>query len=96
LCNSKRLKKDFIGWTSHNSKIKEFIQKYQLEVTEADKLLEWIPYKQFMNIEFLAKGGFIKVYKAKWPRGNIHHWNSEKKQWYREKDRFVQYEKKQR
>jgi len=96
VCNSKRLKKDFKKnwydgvlsnkWTSGNQAIDQFIQKHQLEATDADKLLEWIPYEQFSEIEFLAQGGFGKVYKAKWSEGNTKHWDTENKQWQREKD----------
>src|SRR4051795_13529611 len=43
-CNSKHFQRDFRNWTSGNSKIDEFIQKYQLEAINPEKILEWIPY----------------------------------------------------
>ncbi|KLL02682.1 MAG: hypothetical protein MRECE_53c001 [Mycoplasmataceae bacterium CE_OT135] len=73
-CNNPRLQKKFSKWTSHNPQIDEFIQKYQLAATDADKFIEWIPYEQFTNIEYLAEGGFGKVYKAKWKKGPIEKW----------------------
>jgi serine/threonine protein kinase len=39
-------------------------------------MLEWIPYEQFANIEYLATGGFSKVYKVKWIDGLIKGWNT--------------------
>ncbi|KLL03765.1 MAG: hypothetical protein MRECE_9c019 [Mycoplasmataceae bacterium CE_OT135] len=95
-CNSKHFQENFKKywydnilpnkWTSGNLAIDEFIQKYQLQATEAKKLLEWIPYEKFIEVEYLAEGGFGKVYKARWTEGNIHHWDIENKQWNREKD----------
>jgi serine/threonine protein kinase/Leucine-rich repeat (LRR) protein len=85
-CNVPRLEKDFDKWTSHNTQIDKFIQEHQLAATDADKFIEWIPYEQFADIEYLAKGGFGKVYKAKWIVGSASHWDTENKQWYREKD----------
>ena len=87
-CNVPHLEKDFTQWTSGKPEIDQFIQKYQLRATDADKFIEWIPYEQFINIEYLAEWGFGKVYKAKWTKGNIHHWHKENKQWQREKDNY--------
>src|ERR1043165_4795526 len=63
-CNSKHFRQDFNKWTSGNKEIDEFIQKFQLNATSGDKILEWIPYKNFDNVKYLAKGGFGTVYKA--------------------------------
>ncbi|KLL03552.1 MAG: hypothetical protein MRERV_38c014 [Mycoplasmataceae bacterium RV_VA103A] len=93
-CNTPRIKENFNNWTSHNPQIDQFIQKYQLQATEANKFIEWIPYEQFEiekdekgNNKILGKGGFSEVYKAKWAEGNIHHWDTKNKQWQREKDK---------
>ncbi|CAG8773351.1 27405_t:CDS:2 [Gigaspora margarita] len=48
-----------------NLKINELIRQSQLEANDADEVLELIPYKQFADIEYLAEGGFGKIYKAK-------------------------------
>src|SRR5436305_15306703 len=66
-CNSKHFKQDFNKWTSGNKEIDEFIQKFQLNATCWQEVLEWIPYEKFVNNEYyLAKGGFGTVHKAKW------------------------------
>jgi serine/threonine protein kinase len=44
-----------------NSKVDKFIRKFQRE----GKWIEWIPYEQFTNVEYLAEGGFGKVYKSR-------------------------------
>jgi hypothetical protein len=35
-----------------------------LEANNTGELIQWIPYENFTNIEYLAEGGFGKVYKA--------------------------------
>ncbi|CAB4421444.1 unnamed protein product [Rhizophagus irregularis] len=37
--------------------------------------MEFIPYDQFINIEFIAEGGFSKIYKATWVDGPINNWD---------------------
>ncbi|GET64834.1 kinase-like domain-containing protein [Rhizophagus irregularis DAOM 181602=DAOM 197198] len=37
---------------------------------EEQNALEWIPYDRFYDIKYIAKGGFGKVYKAKWDDHN--------------------------
>ncbi|CFW93402.1 putative Non-specific protein-tyrosine kinase [endosymbiont DhMRE of Dentiscutata heterogama] len=55
--------------------LEDLIYSEQLEESE----LKWIPYEQFTNIEYLAEGGFSKVYKARWQSKRSEKWNSEKK-----------------
>src|SRR3989441_2643853 len=75
-CNSKHFQQDFNKWTSGNKEIDEFIQKFQLNATCYEEVLEWIPYEKFSNIEYLAKGGFGTVHKAEWIDGYItRYWN---------------------
>ncbi|GBC00402.1 hypothetical protein RclHR1_38480001, partial [Rhizophagus clarus] len=47
---------------SDNAILDEFILK---------KGLEWIPYNQFKNIEYLDKGGFGTIYKGIWLQNSI-------------------------
>ncbi|GBC44971.2 kinase-like domain-containing protein [Rhizophagus irregularis DAOM 181602=DAOM 197198] len=54
---------DFIRYTQSNY---AFIE---------DGKMELIPYDQFTNIEFIAEGGFSKIYKATWVDGPINNWN---------------------
>ncbi|RIA81418.1 kinase-like domain-containing protein [Glomus cerebriforme] len=44
---------------------------------------EWIPYDRFYDIEYIAKGGFGKVYRANWIDGNINHWGNKNQNWKR-------------
>src|SRR5436190_14391025 len=74
-CNSKHFQQDFNKWTSGNKEIDEFIQKFQLNATCSQEVLEWIPYENFSDIKYLAKGGFCTVHKAKWIDGYIINWN---------------------
>jgi hypothetical protein len=39
-------------------------------------IMEFAPYGQFKNIEFIAEGGFSKIYKATWVDGPITNWSN--------------------
>ena len=82
-CNSKHFQQDFNKWTSGNKEIDEFIQKFQLNATRYEEVLEWIPYEKFSDIEYLAKGGFGTVHKAFWIDGYIQYWDINQTKWYR-------------
>ena len=82
-CNSKHFQQDFNKWTSGNKEIDEFIQKFQLDATSKEEVLEWIPYEKFSDIEYLAKGGFGTVHKAKWIDGYIEYWDINQNKWHR-------------
>src|ERR1043166_112791 len=82
-CNSKRFQNDFNKWTSGNKEIDEFIQNFQLNATCKEEVLEWIPYEKFSYVEYLAKGGFSTVHKAKWINGYIRWWNISQNEWIR-------------
>src|ERR1044072_3627761 len=85
-CNSKHFQQDFNKWTSGNKEIDEFIQKFQLNATCKEEVLEWIPYEKFEDIKYLAKGGFGTVHKAKWIGGHIWYWDINQTKWVRNKD----------
>jgi len=38
----------------------------KLNANNYDKCIQWIPFNEFRNIEYLAKGGFDEVHKAGW------------------------------
>ncbi|PKC54903.1 hypothetical protein RhiirA1_476470 [Rhizophagus irregularis] len=40
--------------------------------------MEFVTYDKFKNLEFIAEGGFSKIYKAIWEDGPITSWNREK------------------
>ena len=82
-CNSKHFQQDFNKWTSGNKEIDEFIQKFQLNATCYEEVLEWIPYEKFSDIKYLAKGGFGTVHKAKWIDGYIWNWDINQTKWSR-------------
>ena len=82
-CYGKRFQQNFQNWTSGNHDIDELIQRTQLDAKNERKILEWIEYDRFENIEYLAKGGFGTTYKATWKDGYITNWDSENNQWKR-------------
>ncbi|RHZ45133.1 hypothetical protein Glove_689g26 [Diversispora epigaea] len=82
-CNSEKFQCEFNNWTSGDIEIDKYIQQTQLNATKYEEVIEWIPFDKFNNIEYHAKGGFGKVFKATWSDGHIISWNSEKKIWKR-------------
>ncbi|RHZ88725.1 hypothetical protein Glove_21g181 [Diversispora epigaea] len=74
-CNSKHFKNNFDKWTSGNETIDKFIRDAQLNADYRWKVIEWIPYDRFKNIQEIAKGGFSTIYYAKWIDGSIRSWN---------------------
>ncbi len=56
VCNTKWFQQDFPNWTSGNEFIDRFIQETQLDSWYKAHILEWIPYNNLQNIEYLDKG----------------------------------------
>jgi hypothetical protein len=84
ICNATYFQRDFESWTSGNNDIDKFIQDTQLSAhNKASSALEWIPYNRFDNIEYIARGGFGKVYKANWIDGRLDKWDNTNKNWKR-------------
>src|SRR4051812_30979781 len=72
VCPSVYFQQNFENWTSGNNDIDNLIQDAQLSAHHyASQALEWIPYNRFYDIKYIAKGGFGKVYRAKWIDGRI-------------------------
>ena len=89
-CNAKRFQENFKNWTSGNDDIDKFIQHTQLSAEFSFHVVEWIPYDRFYDIKYIAKGGFGKVYRAKWIDGYIKSWDNKNKNWKRENsNKFV-------
>ncbi|CAB4438013.1 unnamed protein product [Rhizophagus irregularis] len=91
-CNVNRFQQNFKNWTSGNNDIDKFIQDNQLSSNFYDQVLEWIPYNKLYDIEYIAKGGFGKVYIAKWIDGYINDWDNINENWERRhhtSDKFV-------
>ena len=80
-CNAKRFKENFKNWTSGNKDIDELIQHSQLNATYFGNCLEWVPFENFQNVTYIAKGGFGKIYSANWSEGLILNWNIENQEW---------------
>ncbi len=51
-----------------NREIAEFLYECRLNANHHNNYTQWIPFDDFKNIEYLAKGGFGKVHKATWIR----------------------------
>src|SRR6266496_4182679 len=56
---------------SGNKIIDDFIKYTQLNLVKKEGRMEFVPYEQFKNVEFIAEGGFSKIYKAIWINGPI-------------------------
>ncbi|PKY29588.1 kinase-like protein [Rhizophagus irregularis] len=74
-CVQNYLKANFSNWTSGNNDIDYLIQKCQIETLRTDTIIEWIPYNNLQNIEYLTKGGFSEIYTAEWIDGGYEEWN---------------------
>ena len=61
---------------SGNKVIDDFIRYTQINLTTVRGKMEFVPYEQFKNVEFIAEGGFSKIYKATWIDGPIS-WNKQ-------------------
>jgi hypothetical protein len=90
-CSSIYFQHNFSNWTSGNNDIDKFIQEIQLSAhDDVKKAIEWIPYNRFDNIEYIAKGGFGKVYVANWIDGYINNWSDYNQNWKRKyQNKFV-------
>jgi len=56
--------------------VDDFIRCTQINGNPEVEMLEFVPYNQFKDIEFIAESGFSKVYKATWINGYcIRCWN---------------------
>ncbi|PKB95546.1 hypothetical protein RhiirA5_436517 [Rhizophagus irregularis] len=85
LCNAIYFQLNFGNWTSGSNIIDKFIQDSQLlshKTYQLTKVLEWIPYNKFYNIECILKSS-NKVYRANWIDGYINKWDYANQNWER-------------
>src|SRR5437764_2053922 len=82
-CISLHLQNLFNTWTSGNEIIDDFIHKCQIQSSLPGKILEWIPFEEFENIEKLTEGGFSTIYTATWTRGYLCDYDENKKEFTR-------------
>ena len=64
------------GWTSGNSEIDNFIKDtiHNAKYSRGYPIfLEWVSFDIFENIKQIGKGGFAKVYSAKWMDGKAYY-----------------------
>ncbi|CAB4421509.1 unnamed protein product [Rhizophagus irregularis] len=61
--------------SSGNKVIDDLITYTQINKDKSGGKLEFVPHDQFKNIEFIAEGGFSKIYKAIWVDGPINNWH---------------------
>jgi hypothetical protein len=88
-CNAKRFKENFNNWTSGNKGIDELIQHAQLNATNFGNCLEWVLFEKFQDVTYITRGGFGKIYLAKWPEGSISCWDIENQKWMRYSNKEV-------
>src|SRR3954464_12872065 len=55
--------------------IDDFIKHTQINLVKEEGKMEFVPHDQFKNIEFIAEGGFSKIYKATWIDGPVTNYN---------------------
>ncbi|GBC01078.1 hypothetical protein RclHR1_04060006 [Rhizophagus clarus] len=81
-CNINFFKNNFTNWTSGNDTIDDFIQEKQLGIDKYDdRILEWIPYSQFVDVKEIGKDSYSNatIYSALWNDGLLRY-NSDKKE----------------
>ena len=59
--------------TSGNKIIDDLIKHTQINYVNKAGKMEFVPHEQFKNIEFIAEGGFSKIYKATWIDGPMNY-----------------------
>ena len=65
---------------SGNKVIDDFIKHTQINYVVDSGKMEFVPYDQFKDVEFIAEGGFSKIYKATWIDGPISSWENYSRQ----------------
>ncbi|RGB40414.1 hypothetical protein C1646_687878, partial [Rhizophagus diaphanus] len=61
-----KIKRAYKYGLSGNKIVDDFIRHTQNNLVRSQGKMEFVPYEQFINIEFIAEGGFSKIYKATW------------------------------
>ncbi|CAG8644108.1 3372_t:CDS:2 [Acaulospora morrowiae] len=87
ICNAEHFSK--LQWESGNSIIDKFIRNIQNRAVNHHRVLEWVSFENFENVECIAEGGYGVVYKAKWKAGRILYFDNKTQDWYRRKDMNV-------
>jgi hypothetical protein len=75
-CIQNYLKANFSNWTSGNNDIDKLIQNCQIKTLHPQTIIEWIPYNNLQNIEYLISGGISEIFTAFWIDGKYDEWDS--------------------
>src|SRR6266498_3189008 len=67
--------------SSGNKVIDDFIRYTLTNRYKRAGKMEFVQYNRFVNVKFIAEGGFSKIYKATWLNGPITYWNDEKQEY---------------
>jgi len=51
-----------------------------METLIPNKIIEWIPNNNILNMKYLTKGGCSEIYTADWIGGGYYEWDSKKQQ----------------
>ncbi|CAG8522476.1 19152_t:CDS:2 [Dentiscutata erythropus] len=73
-----RLINEFSNWTSGDDGLDRFIQQTQLETPDPRYHMQWIPFENFSDIKFVAKGGHSSVFSATWINKTDQVWDGAK------------------
>uniref|UniRef100_U9SGH2 Protein kinase domain-containing protein n=1 Tax=Rhizophagus irregularis (strain DAOM 181602 / DAOM 197198 / MUCL 43194) TaxID=747089 RepID=U9SGH2_RHIID len=89
ICSVDYLKNISPKWTNGNIKIDKFIQEMRLKIGGYnDKIFEWIPFNQFINIKEVSKDDLFTLYSVKWKSGSLY-WETWNKKCVRRSDKEI-------
>ena len=84
-CVRNILKAQFNNWTSGNESIDKTIQECQLKCPFHDRIIEWIPYEDLVDVAYKTKGVSSSIYTATLSKGFIKGFDNETQQFIRSK-----------
>ncbi|RIA80100.1 kinase-like domain-containing protein [Glomus cerebriforme] len=79
-CLRNYFKTKFSNWSSRNDAINNLIRLCQNKTLHPKMVVEWIPYDDLQNIEYLTKGGCSEIYLAEWTKGRYIEWDNKEQQ----------------
>src|SRR5436190_14457053 len=66
-CKGKEIRK--LADKCGNEEIAKFLYECRLNAKHHNNYIQWIPFDEFKNIEYLTKSGFGEVHEATWING---------------------------
>ncbi|GBB88871.1 hypothetical protein RclHR1_01550008 [Rhizophagus clarus] len=78
-CVKKYLENRFSKWSSENEEIDLWIQNCQKNLFKPEFIVEWIPYNNLQDIQYITQGCFNKM-KATWTEGKYVSWDYERQE----------------